>query len=331
MELAAVRGKAVADLNRVNAQLVQVQCGHLVAVPISRRAQQPGPLAEFLLDIGLDPFGQWNTLHYAANPEGARIMDALPYDPSREGLFEAEFTAVIERARAEWEAFLADPASLDEAKLRGYRAALADALRDLGVAVQDGIYAGRAHRWRHFFGLPPRDPAAPPAPPPAGLPPSPARRAGEAGSVVPPAPAPESLDAARIRHETRLAALRRQAGGDAAAGPVVLALCPGALVPGPTADRLLSFGADPFGEWNIVLAGGDRMAHPPDPEGFADLVSGVIAGLAAAWAAFAEGPEARDPQRAEAMRGYLRRALAEATAPWRAALAGDGSAEGPGM
>ncbi|MCX7644434.1 MAG: hypothetical protein N2Z62_03940, partial [Rhodobacteraceae bacterium] len=191
MDLTALRGKAVTELNRVNAQLVQVRCGHLVAVPVSRQAREPGPLADFLLDIGLDPFGHWNTLYYAADPEGAKVMDALSFRPEVEGLFDAEFTAVIARARAEWEAFLADPASLDEPTLRGYRAALADALRDLAGVLQDRAYAGRAHRWMHLFGMTPRDPAAPPVARRAALPPSPARRAAAAQAAAAPASAPD--------------------------------------------------------------------------------------------------------------------------------------------
>jgi hypothetical protein len=333
MDLVAVRTKAVTELNRVNAQLVQVQCGHLVAVPISRRAREPGALSDFLLDIGLDPFGHWNTLYYAADPEGAKVMDALAFGPEAEGLFEAEFTAVIERARADWETFLADPASFDEPTLRSYRAALAAALRDLAGVLQDRAYAGKAHRWMHFFGMAPRDPAAPPAPRPAGLPPSPARRAS-APRAADPAPAPGGFEAARARHEARLAALRRQLGSDAAVDLVPVALCPGAIVPGPMADWLLAIGADPFGTWNIVLRPGDEAAAQalglPRPDvaddgRFEAEAAALVSGLMAVWSAFARGPEGGDPARAEAMRGYLREALAAGTAHWRAALAGAGA------
>lgn len=356
IDLALVRTRAVTELTRVNAELTQVHCGHLVAVPISARAREPGPLADFLTDIGLDPYGHWNTLYYSADPAGAQVMDAVPYREGVEGAFDASFTAVIEQARAHWQRFVTDPAAHDEATVRGYRAALAEAIRGLAGAVHDKVYAGKANRWLHFFGRPPRDPAAAPAPPPAGLPKPPLAASAAAAAAAPAAAAPAAgspaagspsagapaaatgsppfdFEAARTRHEARLAAARRPVLPGLVADLVPVALCEAATRPGPLADWLLAIGADPFGPWNIVLranteataqALGTPRFDPVDRGRFAAEMTALVAGLRAAWEAFAAGPGADDPALAEAMRTHMRGALEAGSAGCRAALIGPG-------
>jgi hypothetical protein len=343
MELSAVRTRAVTELQRVNSELTQVHCGHLVAVPISAAAREPGPLAEFLIDIGLNPFGLWNTLYYAADPQGAEVMDAVAFRPGVEGAFEAEFGVLLGRAEADWRRFTADPASHDEATVRAYRAALAGALTGFAAAVHDAVYAGRANRWLHFFGQTPRDPAAAPSRPPAGLPAPPlaaARAAAPAappvaqatGAVLSPDAAPLSLAAAKAAFETRLAAARRPILPGRAAALVPVALCDAAIRPGPVADWLIAIGADPFGPWNIVLRAGDEATaqalgtprHAPGDDGrFGPEIAAIIEALRSAWEVALRAPgigkDAAGPLRAS-----LRQALAAASAPYRQALLGPG-------
>jgi hypothetical protein len=151
MDFHAVRDRHGTTLAQVNSELAQVDCGPLVAVAISRAAREPGPIADFLIDIGLNPFDDWNMLYYASDAPSAQLMGARLFAPGIETQFDAEFTATIEAARRRWIAYHGAPEASDPAAVQKVRAELRQSLEAAGEAVKSETYGDCANRWQNLF------------------------------------------------------------------------------------------------------------------------------------------------------------------------------------
>ncbi len=151
MDFHLVRDRHTRLLTQVNGELAQVECGPLVAVAISNAARQPGPFADFLIDIGLNPFGDWNMLYYASDKASADLMDAALFTPEVQGQFDIEFSAVIEQSRQGWLKFHGHPDAGDEATVRTCRDTLRVMLAKHGETVKSTVYGNKANRWQNLF------------------------------------------------------------------------------------------------------------------------------------------------------------------------------------
>ena len=126
--------------------------GRLIAVPLCPSACERGPLAERLLDIGLDPFARWNMMYYAPNDQIADQLDTEVYDPDFDNDFDAAMIAFLGKVCASWETFQREEPDASIVQIITYREALQTTVFQQIEEIEKMIYAGLTNYWREFFG-----------------------------------------------------------------------------------------------------------------------------------------------------------------------------------
>lgn len=150
LEVAQQRHEA--RMERVNAEVVATAGAPLVPVPICARACEPGVLSDFLLEIGVDPFGRWNMCYYAADRRAAQLLDTHVYDRAFERLHDAPMAAVIEKLQRSWVMFRACEPEADARKIRNYCETLKFLLEQAGDKVERTMFAGKKNLWQPMMG-----------------------------------------------------------------------------------------------------------------------------------------------------------------------------------
>lgn len=102
-------------------------------LPMCSTAVAEGPMAEFLLDIHLDPYGDWNMLYLGTDDESAAALGTVPYSPSFATQFDDAILGGIMTAFGRWETAVE---VVDPAALGSTRAQLRNELIDLTLGLQ---------------------------------------------------------------------------------------------------------------------------------------------------------------------------------------------------
>ena len=115
--------------------------GAIVAAPLCSTACTPGPLADFLLMLRLDPFGPDNMRFAPANPQTAVAFEAPQYCEEVATHLDKEMTSFCKRALAAWEDFKSispDANTIDVFNQRDtLRALIAQAAERLSDRIED--------------------------------------------------------------------------------------------------------------------------------------------------------------------------------------------------
>lgn len=93
----------------------------------------PGPMAEFLLDIHLDPFGDWNMLYLGVDDQAAAALGTAPFSESFARQFDDAIIGGIMTAFGRWETAVA---AVDPAALASTRMQLRNDLVELTLGLQ---------------------------------------------------------------------------------------------------------------------------------------------------------------------------------------------------
>jgi len=103
------------------------------ALPMCSTATTPGPMAEFLLDIHLDPFGDWNMLYLGVDDSAAAALGTLPFSESFAARFDDVIIGAVMAAFGRWETAVE---AIDPKALASTRAQLGSDLIDLTLGLQ---------------------------------------------------------------------------------------------------------------------------------------------------------------------------------------------------
>ena len=78
--LAQARHRFETRLETLNRRVARLSHGgRLIGMPLCPSACTPGPLADFVLGLGTDPYRRWNVVLYADGAPTARALNTLPY------------------------------------------------------------------------------------------------------------------------------------------------------------------------------------------------------------------------------------------------------------
>lgn len=153
---AQAKARHAALLNRVNAQVAQLgdSGGHLVPVPLCASACAPGPLADFLCLMQLDPFLRYNQFYAASDAPTAFILDTVVHDPKASSGVDADLVEIFGNAHALWADFKATEPEADPIRILTMRDYIRVQTSRIGAEIEARLYPHQRHLWRGFFAEP---------------------------------------------------------------------------------------------------------------------------------------------------------------------------------
>lgn len=146
-----MRSDHLDQLHAINHEVILRYGAPLVAVPICRRATEPGDLSHFLLELGVDPFRRWNMLYYASDRASARELDTHVYDPAMEGLHDGSMADVIRKVRLSWMTYLEEEPDATPEQCERYRDMLRAFLVQCGVRFETMMFRGKRNLWQEIM------------------------------------------------------------------------------------------------------------------------------------------------------------------------------------
>ena len=140
-----------AQLSSVNTALREQGSGPLIALPLCATACDEGPIADFLLQIGANPFERWNMMYFAADATTARLLDTVQYTPDLEDKFDQDVTDVIGRVAIAWDSFHERFPKATDPERAAFAAQLCGLLDGMARDLEPRIYPEHENKWAAFF------------------------------------------------------------------------------------------------------------------------------------------------------------------------------------
>lgn len=153
-----------ARLSRMNADIAKtLPGGYLIGVPLCPSACRPGPLADFVLSLGTDPYDGWNMLLYANNSHTAYALDTVPYHPDYIGDIDAVMVEYLVELEASLKRQITAPLARIKAKAAVYEDHLLRLMADC-ERIEHTLFGARKRHLNCYpetIGSPPRSAISP--------------------------------------------------------------------------------------------------------------------------------------------------------------------------
>lgn len=138
--------------DQINAHVAQRTPGGLL-VPIAQctTACRPGPLADFLCVMQVDPFQRYNQFYAAADAQTAEALDTVLFDPQLIGAMDDAMVQAFERARHIWAEFKAREPQAERASVLLMRDKIGAQITSFGARVEATLYPTGKHLWKDLI------------------------------------------------------------------------------------------------------------------------------------------------------------------------------------
>lgn len=138
----------LARLNRKVGNLAKG--GHLIGVPLCPSACEPGPLADFALSLGTDPYRRWNMVLYANNEATARVLRTVPYHASYDGAVDSVMVDFLNGLRAKRDLQRKATPNLTAVGLARLNRRFRDRLHADCSRIEDALFGAQERQWRLY-------------------------------------------------------------------------------------------------------------------------------------------------------------------------------------